>query len=1062
MDAAGRRHQHRCPDQSAGEPVHASIGGSKEAFSNRSRIDVESNVEVAPACLGNRYACNGVALKEVRVHIKGDVDGGNLDIGLGIEVAVEGAVNVVSDPRYVDQTARVSRRPPIVPNAEFVDLHSGSGDGDLSAPVLSAVRRFAVDEAPNSIRIEEIRRRDACPNERIVRGRLIGRKAEFEEARAFWSKARTGEGQFLLISGEPGIGKTRLTREIATHAEVSGGQALIGESYAEGGPPYDAFGQIVRKALGPHSETDLSLPEFVMADMLTLAPDLKQYYPDIQPNPALDPEAERQRLLENTVAFIRALAEQAPLLLVIDDAHWSDSGTLALLRHLSRRTRDLPVMLVATYREVELAEARPFNDMLLELNRQRIGTRIKLNRLGRADTQRLLEAIFAEDTSDDFVDAIYRETEGNPFYVEEVCKALIESGKIYYEDGKWQRVDLEELEVPQSIQVTIEARLAKLDESVLKVLRTAAILGREFEFDTLLKATGESEDGLIEALESAEESQLTHELGGLSGGLFSFAHALIPAALVEGLSGMRRRRLHKQAFAAIEALYPQEHSVLALHAVAAGEIEKALQYSLKAGDEAAAAYTWDEAQAQFQHAIEIAEELDRPQELISTYEKSGDAYASQGLLPQSIDAYQHALDLSSDKIQRAIINTKMGNLYILFGDSQGINNLELAKKDLNPKKHAPHYAQALVGIGRYYHIIGQHRKALEYFDKSRAIAEPLGDPALLWRIYAFAAGAYQLLAQYEESNKWANTCLAFGEEKNDLFSQAIGLEYLSQNANLTGHFEESLGFTNRELKIAEQIGDRNRIGWVLFVQGWSHGNLGNLKKTEEIFLEAIEIANESKDRRLDIFIRNSLCIALSHLGRFDEAAEIGLDSVRRAEDINQINMMNFSKTFLAYHYNQVEEWQKAMELLDIVEASLVESDARAILNFMLPLQTWAHWGLGELEAAAQKAEESLKHGKAVGAVQVQADAHCYFAQIYFSQDKWEPALESAEKAIALAAPEKYRIRQGRSLYWKAKILLAQDNKTASKEAADQALELFRYCGALPDSERTQKLLKEIG
>ena len=144
----------------------------------------------------------------------------------------------------------------------------------------------------------------------------------------------------------------------------------------------------------------------------------------------------------------------------------------------------------------------------------------------------------------------------------------------------------------------------------------------------------------------------------------------------------------------------------------------------------------------------------------------------------------------------------------------------------------------------------------------------MGDPALLWRIYAFAAGAYQLLAQYEESNKWANTCPAFGEEKNDLFSQAIGLEYLSQNANLTGHFEESLGFTNRELKIAEQIGDRNRIGWVLFVQGWSHGNLGNLKKTEEIFLEAIEIENESKDRRLDIVIRNSLGIALSDLGRF--------------------------------------------------------------------------------------------------------------------------------------------------------------------------------------------------
>ena len=952
-----------------------------------------------------------------------------------------------------------ARREDIPPGLDALISHlleKDPGDRPASAQaVLTAL------EDPHILEESSASAKELSLLDRIVRGRMIGRRPEFDEARRYWNQASSGEGQFLLISGEPGIGKTRMMREIATHADVTGGRVLIGESFAEGNPPYGAFAQIVRYALDPQNGNGLTFPDFVLADMLTMAPDLKQYFPDIPPNPPLDPEAEKQRLLENAVAFVRILAESSPLLFVIDDIHWADGGTLAIIRHLSRRTRDLPVMLLATYREIELVDSTPFNNLLIELNRQRLGARIKLNRLDRAETQSLLQSLFAEDASDEFSNAIYKETEGNPFFIEEVCKSLIEEGKIYFEDQEWQRVAIEDLNIPQSIKVTIGARLTKLDNTVLEILRLAAILGREFDFDTLVSAADFSENEVINALEAAEDTQLTHEVSSIAGGHFSFAHALIPTTLVEGLSSMRRRKLHRQALLAVEAHHPEDYSSLALHSIAAGDLEKALKYSILAGDQAASAFTWNDALSQYQHAVEIADELGQVGHLVSVLEKLGDAYSNQGMLTESIDSYQKCLELTSEKIQKAIINTKMGNLFILNGHNQGLDYLESAQKTLSVRKHPEYYSQVLVGIGRFHHINGLHRKALDYFDQARAIAEPSDDPALLWRIYAYTAGAFQLLANYEESNHWANLCLSFGKEKNDLLTQALGLEYLSQNANSTGRYQAALEYIALEKKIAQQIGDRNRLGWILFSQAWAEQNLGYISLSLDLYQQSIDISNEVNDPRLEILDLGNLCIALSHLGEFDQAAKHGLRSVQMAEELEQSNMLRFSKNGLAYHYTQREQWQKALDLLDKMDSESANSDARAIDNWSLRSYAHAYWGLGDWDRATQKTEQALEHIKTSGSVQTLADIHCILAQINYSKKDWDQAILFADRAIKAAAPENYRLRWGRSLYWKAKILLAQKKTPEAKKAAQAALELFEYCGAQPDIDRTQNLLNTL-
>jgi ABC-type oligopeptide transport system substrate-binding subunit len=482
--------------------------------------------------------------------------------------------------------------------------------------------------------------------ERIERGRMVGREQELQQARALWNATLVGQGKMLLISGEPGIGKTRLVRELVTQAEVSGGQALVGVSYAEGGTPYAPFRQMIREVLHSASGDALDLPEFVLADLLTLAPELRSRHPQVADNPVLDPQAEQQRLFENLMIFYSALSDRTPLLLILEDVQWADSGTLFLLRHLARHTRHQRMLIVATYREVEPDEAPRFHEVLLDLDRERLTTRLDLPRLGREETGELLAVLFAEEITPELLDGIYRETEGNPFFIEEVCKALVESGRVYHQDGRWHRPEsVAELGIPQSVRVAIQSRVSKLPDDSQETLQLAAVLGREFDFDTLAQASELDEDTLLDTLESAERAQLIEEVSAESGGTFAFLHRLIPSTLVEGLRTLQRRRLHRQAARAVELLHPDNFEALAHHYDQTGNTEKATEYLLRAGDRARALYAHQEAIDDYERALALLKEKGDHENAARTLMKLGLTYHSAFDFKRSRQAYEEGFIL---------------------------------------------------------------------------------------------------------------------------------------------------------------------------------------------------------------------------------------------------------------------------------------------------------------------------------------------------------------------------------------------------------------------------------
>lgn len=927
-------------------------------------------------------------------------------------------------------------------------------------------RPAAAEEVSKILGAPDLLDTSAEPNEelsvldRIVRGRIVGRRDQFEEARDLWRKVPGGEGQLLLISGEPGIGKTRLMREIVTHAEVTGGRILLGECYAEGGPPYYPFAQIIREIFEKTTPKDLGVADFVLADLLTITPDLRQRYTDFPPNPKLGAKAEQQRLVENMVTFLGLLSSHSSMLVVIEDVHWADSGSLFMLRHLARRMQNQKVMLLFTYREIEIREAQPFHEMVLEFDHQRLATRIKLGRLDREQTRTLLAAIFAEEISDEFSESIYHETEGNPFFIEEVCKALVDSGELYYEDGEWRRPDVDKLEIPQSVRVAIESRLHKLPDEVAEILLAAAVLGREFDYETLAKSTEGEEDLLISALETAEQTQLLREISGKRGGIFAFSHALIPAALYEGASGLRRRRMHHQALAAVETLRPTDYAALARHAVESGDVDRGLIYSIQAGDEAAGLYAHEQALGHYTHAQEAAEELKNQDEIIEIIEKRGDVVSATGALVKANEIYEDALRLKPPSEKSAEINKKIGYNYIYVGDVRALDFLEAAQRELNPKTQIDILASTKTNQGRYQHLIGQHAKAVALIEEAHELAEPLKEKPLftLLEIYAYLAGAYQHLAELETSNHWAKQCIILGEQNNYPLATGVGHEYISENANILGNWSEAIEQSRLAHQIGEKIGEQGRQLWAGFNDAWAYHGRGDLLEGANFARATLESAQALGDARLAVLSGYLLAINLTDLGD-PEAEAIAKLSVEGGNQLNQIFMLCMSRLGLTYYYNHREKWKVSNQLMEESFEFLKGTDSLWARIALWPVYAEALWGLGRFAEAEKICTKAVTASRKADAKQYLGRTLRVEAMVNASQKRWELAGKKIAEAIKIFDKIGSQLELGRAYQTQAEILNGQGEDGKAMKSLDKAIELFEACGAKVDLKRARKLAK---
>jgi predicted ATPase len=447
------------------------------------------------------------------------------------------------------------------------------------------------------------------PHRPVLSPVLVGRDAHLEVLERALHQAAEGNGQVVLLAGEAGIGKSRLVRETRARAAEQGFVTLEGACFEpDSGLPYAPVVDLLRthlagqpaeaiaRALGPAAaELAMLLPE--------LAAGLTGGAPPV-------PEQDRRRLFHALAQALAGLAAGRPLVVVAEDLHWSDESTLDFLLHLGRRVRGQPMLLLLTYRTDE-PDAR-LSGFLAQIDRERLATELALNRLGAAEVEAMLRAMFSlgRPARIDFLAETYALTEGNPFFIEELLTALVASGDIAYAEGRWQRKPMDELRIPRSVRDAVQWRAARLSEPARQTLAVAAVADRRFDLALLQALTGRGEPELVQSMKELIGAHLVVETATDQ---FSFRHALTQQALYTELLGRERKSLHRQVAEALEQVYADARDAhveeLAYHAYQAGLWERALRYAQRAGERAQAVCAPRAAAAHFSRALEAAQHL---------------------------------------------------------------------------------------------------------------------------------------------------------------------------------------------------------------------------------------------------------------------------------------------------------------------------------------------------------------------------------------------------------------------------------------------------------------------
>lgn len=471
-------------------------------------------------------------------------------------------------------------------------------------------------------------------------GPFVGRGRELERLLAAWRTTQVAGSHAVLISGEPGVGKTRLAGEWSRQAYEQCAIVLYGRCDEDLGAPYQPFSEALRSLVPGFGTSRLRGIRGIEA-LIPLVPELTEILPELAAPSRADLDTERYALFDAVGAVLGIAATSAPVVLVLDDLHWAAKPTLLLLRHLLRFGEHARVQFVGTYRSTDLDRSHPLAAMLADLHRDDSVSRLSLGGLEEDD----VTAYVAEAGYDDeeLARALASVTGGNPFFLIEALRHVDESG------GRWDPTTL-----PQGVREAVSRRLSRLPEETNTALATAAVVGSRFELALVERVVGHD---LVDAFDEAAKAGIVIEEPG---GRYRFNHAIVRQSLLTELASVRRMRLHQRIATTLESEPGADDELLAelayhyFECAWAGNAAKAVDYCRRAADQAMARLAYEGAAELYDKAVHALEDLDyelpdrdeqRAELLVARCEAlltAGDVVAAKGAVSQLQSAAGHS------------------------------------------------------------------------------------------------------------------------------------------------------------------------------------------------------------------------------------------------------------------------------------------------------------------------------------------------------------------------------------------------------------------------------------
>ena len=720
---------------------------------------------------------------------------------------------------------------------------------------------------------------DQRASERPPGSVFVGRERELEVILRALDDALGGRGRLVVVGGEPGIGKSRLAEELAGEATNNRGRVLWGRCWEAGGaPPYWPWVQAIRSYVRESDPEQLRRELGVRAaEVADVVPDIRELLPDLGASQAIDdPRSARFRLFDAIAAFLTSASRTKPIVLVIDDLHWADEGSLRLLEFVARELAGARLLLIGTYRDVELSRRHPLSQTLAELTRERLFERIALRGLSRDDVGRFVERTCGTSPPAELVGAIHAQTEGNPLFVTEVVRLLTQEDELTPErlSGResWN------IRIPEGVREVIGRRLDRLSDRCNETLAVASVIGREFGLDQLERIVDDlSDDRLLQLLEEALSARVIEELPH-GAGRYQFTHTLIQEILAEELSLTRRVRLHAHIAEALEALYGDDadrHAAELAHHFGEAQTllgaDKLVRYSFTAGEMALAAYAHEQALVHFERAL--AARGDAPMDDAAAALYFGRGRAQLAALPRyelepASTSLRRAFDYyaQTGDVSRAVtvaahpVPLSLGLGYTDFPDLIG-HALSLVPRDSHEA------GRLLAQHGWYCGIVeADHSEAQGAFQRALSIAQRENDAALERRTLANAAWVdvwhFRLQDGLEKGLRAIEPAWHIVDEQTEINARRSvvwALMALGEREGVRAH-------TDAAFAIAERLRDR----WSLASAGSDNARLAVYEGDWETARQMSDVGSQAQPR--DPRALTMRALLEYELGEFDAGA----------------------------------------------------------------------------------------------------------------------------------------------------------------------------------------------
>ncbi|MEE9150935.1 MAG: tetratricopeptide repeat protein [Thermoplasmata archaeon] len=737
----------------------------------------------------------------------------------------------------------------------------------------------------------------------VSESRFVNREKELEDIKRHLEESIRGNGRLVFVMGEAGIGKSRLIAELGVYASSRYMMTLSGLCiYEENTEPYlpfiDAFGKYISGRRVEDNEGDFGKDAQISGDYFSMglvgiassstssvdsvgesheAPeglvpmgllpsgdgDAKINSSDIK---KINLQQERTRLFETLSQLVIDISENEPLLLVLEDLQWADDGTLQLLHYLARNIQSSRVMICGTYRPEDLknirGEVHPLSKTLRRMRPEKLFYEIWLTRFDEGSTASMVESLLKKvDIPKLFIRRLYTESEGNPFFIEEVVKSLVNEGLIDVNDYAWKmKFDPSKIHLPGSIRDVIGRRIDGLDEETKAILGYASVIGNQFTFEALYRILNVSEEELIDSIDALIATNIIHEDRTTREERYRFDHTQIREVIYNSMSRSRRRLMHKKIGYIIEELNKNRLDEvaynLAHHFYEGKDTEKSLTYAILAGEKATSAFAPEDALSYYKMALEALERLEdtrkNKEKRINLLKRLGEISFNISEWMWALEYYKKAIMLCEDidnNTDRAESLGKIGYVHNRMGNwKMAAKNLVKSLEIYKTLDDAFGIADAHRGLGYIHWRLGEYDDAIKHYHECIQVSMEIGDMHTIALAFIELGNVHIETGDIDKAIEYYNKSLTKLEPIGDNSEMARAYNNLGDSYLKSGRYNEAIEYFKKCEEMGKRIGRRDIVGWSLFNSGEAYALKGDADKALECAEESLDILTTVGDK----------------------------------------------------------------------------------------------------------------------------------------------------------------------------------------------------------------------